>query len=71
MKTIPKRALKSAGVRTSREFKQLKRRQIREAIKAVKKIEEHIPACSPPDPCLALFELDLIRYSCSIKKWGR
>jgi hypothetical protein len=31
MNRIPKRALKRAGVKTSREFKQLKRRQIREA----------------------------------------
>lgn len=71
MKTIPKHVLKRAGVKTSREFKQLKRRQIREAIKAVKKIEEHTTAYSPPDPCLALFKLELTRDRCSIKKWGR
>ena len=31
MRKIPKYVLKNVGVRTSREFRQLKRRQIREA----------------------------------------
>ena len=71
MNRIPKRTLKLAGVKTSREFKQLKRRQIREAIKAVEKINEHSPGYLPSDARLVLFELEFTRYSCSIKKWGR
>jgi hypothetical protein len=68
MNTIPKRALKLAGVKTSREFKQLKRRQIREAIKAVEKINEHSPGYLPSDVRL---ELELTKHNCSIKSWGR
>ena len=71
MNTIPKRVLKRAGVKTSREFKQLKRRQIREAIKAVKKISEHSPFYLPSDAFDALMELNIISYKCSIEYWGR
>jgi hypothetical protein len=71
MNRIPKRALKLAGVKTSREFKQLKRSQIREAIKAVKKISEHSPFYLPSNDWRALSELELTKHNCSIKNWGR
>ena len=72
MNRIPKRALKLAGVKTSREFKQLKRRQVRDLEKSTNELMRGLGY--PPaglDVIAARGRVLIIKDKLSIKKWGR
>ena len=69
---IPKYVLKNAGCKTTREFKQLKRRQVRIAEKAVLQLMRG-SAYVPSGFYTAHLRRELadIKRDLSIKEWGR
>ena len=74
---IPADALKMAGVKTTREFKQKKRKEIGELVRALNKLQHmgaFTPGISSHDDLgleLALEFAEGIQYACSLKRWGR
>ena len=72
MKTIPKYVLKNSGIKTTREFKQRKRKEIREVIRAMKNFQlgcAHAPGHE--SFCTALKAAEETKDKCSLKNWGR
>jgi len=70
---IPKYVLKNAGCKTTREFKQLKRRQVREAKKAVNELMKgavHLPSLGL-GLVTAYWKLEAVERELSIEEWGR
>jgi hypothetical protein len=72
MRKIPNFVLKNVGVRTSREFKQLKRKQVRDLEKSANELMRGL-GCSPAglDMMAARGRILIIKDKLSIKKWGR
>ena len=72
MKTIPKYVLKNRGIKTTREFKQQKRKEIREAIRAMKNFQcgcANTPGYE--SYCTAIEAAEETKDKCSLKNWGR
>ena len=72
MSTIPRHCLKSADCKTSREFKQKKRKEIREIETAVYDMTRGL-GYSPAalDAVRALDKIRIVKHKLSIKIWGR
>jgi len=69
---VPKYVLKNSGIKTQRQWKELKRRQLRAAFKAMRKFQG---GCYyTPDKgqyCQVMRGLEQLKDMLSVKKWGR
>lgn len=70
---IPKWLLKNCGVETRRQFKQLKRKQLRNVLKAWNDYNRGCAYCRNYPNGINVIDLNLleIKEDLSIKNWGR
>lgn len=70
---VPKWVLKNMGLKTQRQYKELKRKQIKAVEKAIKEYWSGSAFCPMPyfEVCRLRTMLDGLRKAHSIKEWGR